>query len=323
MKAIVIHETGGPDVLRYEEVPLPEPGHGEVRIKVAASGVNFIDIYVRTGQYKAALPAIPGQEAAGTVDTIGTGVTDVKVGDRVVIYASDLKSYGDYAIAPAWKVVPVPREVSLEQAAAVMLQGMTAHYLVTSTFSIQPGCQALVHAAAGGVGHLLVQLVKLRGGRVIGTASNEEKIKIARDLGADEMINYTEQDFETETKRLTNGKGVDVVYDSVGKDTFDKSLSCLRPRGYMVLYGQSSGAVPPLNPQVLNAKGSLFLTRPTLANYVATRDELLHRANDLFEWMAQGKLKVRIAKSFPLAEAAEAQSFLNSRQALGKVLLIP
>ncbi len=323
MKAIVVHEIGGPEVLKYEEAPRPEPGAGEARIKVEAAGLNFIDIYVRTGQYKTALPVIPGQEAAGTVDAVGPGVTEVKPGERVVVFAGDLKSYAEYAVAPAWKLVPLPREVSTQQAAAVMLQGLTAQYLVTSTYSVQPGTSAVVHAAAGGVGQLLVQMVKLHGGRVIGTASTADKIKLARELGADEMINYIEQDFEPEVKRLTGGRGVDVVYDSVGKDTFDRSLNCLRPRGYLVLYGQSSGRVPPLDPQTLNAKGSLFLTRPTLGHYVATREELLWRANDLFERLAEGKLKVRIDKTFPLAQATEAHQYLASRQAMGKVLLIP
>jgi NADPH2:quinone reductase len=323
MKAIRVHEVGGPEVLKYEDVPPPEPGPGEARVKVEAAGVNFIDIYLRTGQYKATLPIIPGQEAAGVVDAIGPGVTEVKVGERVVVYSGDLNSYAEYAIAPVWKLVPVPPAVSTQPAAAAILQGMTAQYLVTSTFPIQSGDVALVHAAAGGVGQLLVQMVKLCGGRVIGTVSTEEKAQFARQLGADEMILYSEVDFEPEVKRLTNGKGVDVVYDSVGKDTFDKSLNCLRPRGYMVLFGQSSGRVPPLDPQVLNAKGSLFLTRPTLGHYVATREELLRRANDLFEWMAGGKLRVRIDKTFQLAEAAEAHRYLASRASKGKILLIP
>ena len=323
MKAIVVHEIGGPEVLKYDEAPRPEPGAGEARIKVEAAGLNFIDIYLRTGQYKATLPVIPGQEAAGTVDAVGPGVTEVKPGERVVVFAGDLKSYAEYVVAPAWKLVPLPREISAQQAAAVLLQGLTAQYLVTSTYSVQPGTRTVVHAAAGGVGQLLVQMVKLHGGHVIGTASTADKIKLARELGADEMINYVEQDFEPEVKRLTGGRGVDVVYDSVGKDTFDRSINCLRPRGYMVLFGQSSGRVPPLDPQTLNAKGSLFLTRPTLAHYVATREELLWRANDLFERMAEGKLKVRIDKTFPLAQATQAHEYLASRQAMGKVLLVP
>ncbi len=323
MKAVRVHEVGGPEVLKYEEVSLPEPGPGEARIKVEAAGLNFIDIYVRTGQYKATLPVIPGQEAAGVVDAIGAGVSEVKVGDRVAVYSGDLSSYGEFAIAPSWKLVPIPSAISTRQAAAVILQGMTAHYLVTSTFPIKPGETALIHAAAGGAGHLLVQMVKLRGGHVIGTVSTQEKAEIARELGADELILYSQVDFEPEVKRMTGGKGVDVVYDSVGKDTFDRSLNCLRPRGYMVLFGQSSGRVPPLDPQTLNAKGSLFLTRPTLAHYVATREELVRRANDLFEWMAAGKLKVRIDKAFPLAQAAEADRYLVSRTSMGKILLIP
>jgi NADPH:quinone reductase len=323
LQAIVIHETGGPEVLRYEQVPLPEPGPGEARIKVEAAGLNFIDIYYRTGQYQARLPVIPGQEAAGVVDTVGPGVTEVQVGERVVVYHGDLKAYAEYAVAPAWKMVAIPREVSSQQAAAVILQGMTAQYLAVSTFPVKPGDETLVHAAAGGVGQLLVQIVKLRGGRVIATASTAAKLNLARGLGADDLINYVEQDFEPEVKRLTEGRGVDVVYDSVGKDTFDRSLNCLRPRGYMVLYGQSSGRVPPIDPQTLNAKGSLFLTRPTLAHYVATRAELLQRANDLFEWIAEGKVKVRIDRTFPLSQALEAHRYLASRAAMGKVLLIP
>ena len=323
MKVIRVHEYGGPEVLRFEDIPPPEPGYGEARVKIEAIGVNFIDIYYRTGQYKAALPVIPGQEAAGVVDAIGYGVTEVKVGERVVAFAPEFKSYAEYAVVPTWKLLPVPDAISSRQAAAVILQGATAHYLALSTFPIERGQTALVHAAAGGVGHLLVQIAKLRGARVIGTVSTQEKAQLARELGADEVILYTESDFETEVKRLTGGKGVDVVYDSVGKDTFDKSLNCLKPRGYMVLFGQSSGRVPPLDPQVLNAKGSLFLTRPTLGHYLANREEHLWRGNDLFGWMAAGKLKVLIDKTFPLAEAAEAQRYLASRMSKGKILLLP
>ncbi|MFL5733569.1 MAG: quinone oxidoreductase family protein [Chloroflexia bacterium] len=322
MKAIRVHEFGGPEVLHYEDVPAPEPGEGQARVKIEAAGVNFIDIYYRAGHYKSNPPVILGQEAAGVVDAIGPGVQEVKVGDRVA-YAPEQGAYAEYAVVPAWRLVPVPSEVDLKVAAAAMLQGMTAHYLSHSTYPIKRGDTALVHAGAGGVGGLLVQLAKLRGARVIATVSNEEKAHEAWDAGADDVILYTEADFASETKRLTGGQGVEVVYDSVGKTTFWSSLDSLRRRGYMVLYGQSSGAVEPVDPQVLNAKGSLFLTRPTLGHYTADRAELLQRAGDLFQWIASGQLKVRIAATYPLAQAAEAQRFLESRQAKGKVLLIP
>lgn len=323
MKAIRVHEHGGPEVLRYEDVPLPVPGQAEVRIKIEAAGVNYIDIYLRTGQYKTTLPAIPGQEGAGVVDAVGPGVKEIKVGDRVAVYSGDAKSYAEYACLPSWRVIPVPVGISSQQAAAIMVQGLTAHYLVFSTFPIEKNHTALIHAAAGGVGHLLVQMAKLRGARVIGTVSSKEKATLARELGADDVILYTEIDFEAEVKRLTEGKGVDVVYDSVGVDTFDKGLNCLRPRGYMVLFGQSSGRVPPFDPQILNAKGSLFLTRPTLAHYLATREETLWRGNDVFGWVASGKLKVLIDKVFPLAEASGAHTYLASRMSKGKILLAP
>lgn len=322
MKAVRVHSFGGPEVLSYEEVPLPEPGPGEARVKVEAAGVNFIDIYHRTGQYRGQLPLTLGMEAAGVVDAIGAGVTEVQPGDRVA-YAMQQGSYAEYAIVPAWKLVPVPDAIDLRSAAAVMLQGMTAHYLTHSTYPLQPGDTVLVHAAAGGVGLLLVQLAKRRGARVIGTVSTEEKARLAREMGADEVILYTQADFETEVRRLTDGRGVDVVYDSVGRATFDKSLNCLRPRGYLVLYGQSSGAVPPFDPQVLNAKGSLFLTRPSLGHYAATREELLERANELFQWMIAGELTVRIDQTYPLAEATAAHQYMEGRQTKGKVLLIP
>ncbi|GAB4566967.1 MAG: quinone oxidoreductase [Anaerolineae bacterium] len=322
MKAVVIRESGPAEVLRVEDLPVREPGPGEARVKIAAAGVNFIDTYQRSGQYPVALPYVPGVEAAGIVDAVGPDVDQVKPGDTVA-YAMQPGAYAEYAVVPAWKLVPVPEAIELEQAAAVMLQGMTAHYLALSTFPLQPGHTALVHAAAGGVGTLLVQIAKRRGARVIGTVSTEEKAALARQLGADEVILYTQVDFEAEVKRLTDGRGVDVVYDSVGRDTFDKSLNCLRPRGYMVLYGQSSGAVPPIDPQILNARGSLFLTRPTLAHYAATRDELLWRAYDLFQWMTTGELKVRIDRSFPLANAADAHRYIEGRRTRGKILLIP
>lgn len=322
MKAVRIHEFGGLEVLKLDDVPMPEPGAGGARVKIEASGVNFIDTYHRKGLYKLPLPFILGQEAAGVVDAVGPGVTDVKPGDRVV-YASVQGSYAGYAIVPTWRLIPVPAGVDLQRAVAVMVQGLTAHYLTHSTYPLKPGDTAVVHAAGGGTGQLLVQIAKRRGARVIGTASTEEKAALARAAGADEVILYTQSDFEAEVKRLTNGAGVEVVYDSVGKDTFDKSLNCLKRRGYMVLYGQSSGQVPPMDPQVLNAKGSLFLTRPTLGHYVADRAELLQRADDVFGWMATGELKVKIDKTFPLAEAAEAHHYLEGRQTKGKVLLLP
>lgn len=322
MKAVRVHQYGGLEALTYEEVPLPEPGEGEARVKVEAVGVNFIDIYHRIGRYQGSLPLTLGQEAAGTVDAVGSGVKEVKPGDRVA-FASVQGSYAEYVIAPSWRLVPIPQGVDAQQAAAVMIQGMTAHYLALSTYPLKKGETALVHAAGGATGQLLVQVAKRCGARVIGTVSTEEKAALAREAGADEIINYVQADFEAEVKRLTNNAGVDVVYDSVGKDTFDKSLNCLRRRGMMVLYGASSGAVPPLDPQVLNAKGSLYLTRPFLAHYTADRDELMGRVNDLFQWIAAGELKTRVDKTFPLAQAAEAHRYLESRQSKGKILLIP
>ncbi len=321
MKAIRIHQFGGAEVLSYDDLPLPEPGPGAVRVKLAAAGVNFIDIYHRKGLYPGQLPLTLGQEGAGTVDAVGPEVADLKPGDRVA-YASVQGADAEFAIVPAARLVAIPEGVSFEQAAAVMLQGMTAHYLAISTFPLKAGDTALVQAAAGGVGHLLTQIARRCGARVIGTAS-AAKVDLARSAGADEVIPYDQTDFAAETKRLTGGRGVDVVYDSVGKTTFDASLACLRPRGYMVLYGQSSGPVPPLDPQVLNAKGSLFLTRPTLGHYIATREELLWRAGDLFGWIAAGELEVRIDTTFPLAQAADAHRYLEGRKTRGKVLLIP
>ena len=322
MKAILMHELGAPDVLSYEDVPMPEPAEGQARVKLSAVGVNFVDVYYRKGMYKPTLPFILGQEGAGVVDAVGAGVTEIKVGDRVA-YASDQRSYAEYAAVPAWKLLKVPGGVTDQQAAAVLLQGLTAHYLTYSTFPLEKGQTALIHAAAGGAGGLLVQIAKLKGAHIIGTVSTEEKARVARENGADEVINYSKEDFEAEVKRLTNGKGVEVVYDSVGKDTFDKSLNCLSRRGMMVLWGQSSGAVSPFDPQQLNSKGSLFLTRPTLGHYVADRAELEWRARDLFDWIAAGKLRVRIDKTFSLANAADAQRYLESRVATGKVLLLP
>jgi NADPH2:quinone reductase len=322
MKAIRVHEYGGPEVLRYEEAPFPELGSGEARVKIEAAGVNFIDVYHRTGRYPGQLPITPGMEGAGVVDALGPDVAELKPGDRVA-YAMHQGSYAEYAVVPAWRLVPIPDSIDTHLAAAVMLQGMTAHYLTYTIYPLQPGDTALVHAAAGGVGLLLVQMAKRRGARVIGTVSTEEKAHLARESGADEIILYTQTDFEAETKRLTNNEGVNVVYDSVGKTTFDKGLDCLKPRGYMVLYGASSGPAPALDPQSLVGKGSLFLTRPTLAHYIADRKELLQRSGDLFEWMAAGQLHVRVDQAYPLADAAEAHRYLEDRKTRGKLLLMP
>ncbi len=322
MKIIRIHEQGGPEVMHLEDAAIPEPGPGMARVKIEAIGVNFIDIYHRNGQYKVALPFTPGMEAAGTVEAVGEGVSLVKPGERVV-YAMTPGAYAEYAVVPAERLVPIPGDMDSRTAASLLLQGMTAHYLTHDTFPLQPGHKALIHAAAGASGQLVVQVAKRRGAYVIGTVSTEQKAEVARQAGVDAVILYTQQDFEAEVKRLTDGKGVDVVYDSVGKDTFDKSLNCLRPRGYMVLCGQASGNVPPFDPQTLNAKGSLFLTRPMLAHYLQTRDELLRRAGDVLNWAARGELKVRIDRTFSLAEAAEAHKALAGRGTMGKLLLVP
>ena len=320
MKAIRIHQHGGPEVLVYEDVPIPEPGPAEVRVHLHAAGVNFIDTYHRLGLYKAALPFTPGMEGAGVVDAVGEGVTYVAPGDRVA-YAMHIGSYAEYAIVPAWRLVKVPDDIDLDTAASVMLQGMTAHYLVRSTYPVQRGDTVLVHAAAGGMGLLLVQIAKLWGARVIGTTSTAEKAELALKYGADHVIRYTEDDFVEATLDLTDGKGVNAVYDGVGKDTFLKGLNCLRPRGYMVLYGQASGPVEPLDLQVLNHKGSLFLTRPSLGHYTATDEEIQSRTKDLFNWIESGALQVRIDRIFPLSEAAEAHRYLEDRQTKGKLLL--
>jgi NADPH2:quinone reductase len=309
-------------VMRLEELETPEPGPGQARVRVEAAGVNFIDIYRRSGAYKGALPFGLGSEGAGTVEAVGPDVEDVKVGDRVA-WREAPGSYATHALVSARELVRLPERLSAPDGAAAMLQGMTAHYLAHSTYPLTGGDTCLVHAAAGGVGLLLCQMAKMRGARVIGTVSTEEKARLAREAGADEVILYTRHDFEAEVKRLTDGAGLDVVYDSVGKDTFDKSLDCLRPRGYLVLFGQSSGAVPPVDPQILNAKGSLFLTRPTLGNYVATREELLQRAGDVLGWVESGKLRLRIGGTYPLAEAARAHQDLAGRKTTGKLLLIP
>jgi NADPH:quinone reductase len=322
MKAVRVHDFGDPSVLRYEDAPTPEPGEGEIQVKVAAAGLNFIDTYHRQGWYPLPRPFILGQDGAGVVEQVGPGVTEFKAGDQVA-WAQHQGSYAEYACVSAAKAVPVPADLDLKTAAAVLLQGMTAHYLAVSTYPLGPNDTALIHAAAGGTGALLVQIAKIRGARVYGTVGNEEKAQLAKAAGADEAIIYTQSDFESEVKRLSGGKGVDVVYDSVGKDTFHKSLNCLRPRGYLVLFGQASGRVEPIDPQILNQKGSLYLTRPTLGAYTLTREELLGRANDLFAWIKAGKLTVRIDQAFPLTEAAEAHRYLEGRQTKGKVLLVP
>jgi len=322
MKAIRVHQYGGPEVLRYEEIPVPEPGAGQARVKIEAIGLNYIDIYLRTGLYPLPLPFTLGREGAGVVDAVGPQVTEVKKGDRVA-YAMEPGAYADYAIVPAWKLVPVPRTLDSRSAAAAMLQGMTAHYLTYGTYPLKRGDTALVHAAAGGVGLLLIQVAKRLAATVFGTVSTEEKARLAKEAGADEVILYTRADFAAEVKKLTNGAGVHVVYDSVGQSTFAKSLDCLRPRGFLVLFGQSSGPVPPFDLGILAAKGSLFVTRPTLLHYMADRQELLMRANELFSWLDSGALKLRIDKTFPLSEAAEAHRQLEGRKTTGKVLLIP
>jgi NADPH2:quinone reductase len=322
MKAVRIEQFGGLEALKIQDLPVPEPQPGEARVKVEAIGVNFLDIYHRSGRYQGSLPFTLGQEAAGVVDAVGPNVADVQPGDRVA-YAMVQGAYAEYAVVPAWRLVQIPTAVEASQAAAAMVQGMTAHYLTFSTYPLRSGETALVHAAGGGTGQLLVQAAKLCGARVLGTVSNEEKARLAREAGADEVILYSQVDFEVEVKRLTNNVGVEVVYDSVGKDTFDKSLNCLRRRGYMVLYGASSGPVPAVDPQILNAKGSLYLTRPYLGHYIADRSELMARANEVFNWIAAGQLKLRIDKSFPLAEVAEAHRYLEGRQSKGKILLVP
>ncbi len=322
MKAIRVHEYGEIDKLIAEDVPKPGIKADEVRIKVEFVGVNFTDIYHRKGIYPSDLPFIVGEEFAGTVEETGKEVTDFHVGDRVAT-AFGQGAYAEFATAQAARLVHVPGSISLEQAAAVFLQGMTAHYLAFSTYPLKPGDTALVHAAAGGVGQLLVQIARRCGAQVIATVSTQEKAEIARSLGADQVILYSQQDFEAETMRLSGGKGVDVVYDGIGKTTFLKGLNCLRPRGMMVLYGQASGPAEPIDPQLLNRKGSLFLTRPTLRHYALTREELQNRVNDLFRWMDSGQLSVSIDKTFPLSEAPAAHTYLEKGQTKGKILLVP
>jgi NADPH:quinone reductase len=322
MKAIQVAEVGGPEVLRPVDLPEPQPKTNEAVVQISAIGVNFIDVYFREGRYPAPLPFIVGQEAAGVVNALGSDVNSLSIGDRVA-YTGGLGSYAEFAAVPAERLVRIPEQVNFEQAAACMLQGMTAHYLSHSTFPLKSGDTALIHAAAGGVGQLLVQMAKQLGARVIATAGSEEKAELARAAGADECIVYTTTDFESETKRLTNGKGVNVVYDGVGKATFEKGLNVLRPRGYMVLFGGASGAVPAFDLLQLSQKGSLFITRPTLGHYTATRQELEERSSDVLQMVASGKLKLQIHRTYPLAEAAQAHRDLEGRKTAGKLLLIP
>jgi NADPH2:quinone reductase len=323
MKAIRVHNVGGPEVLTWEDVSDPVPGEGQALVRVEAAGVNFIDAYFRTGLYKGpALPFILGQEAAGTVAALGPGVTEVAVGDRVA-YTGIHGSYAELAAVPAARLVKLPDGVSAREGAAAMLQGMTAHYLTFTTFPLKEGDACLIHAAAGGMGQLLCQIARMRGARVFGTTSSEEKARIAREAGADEVILYTEKDFAAEVKRLTGGRGVQVVYDGVGHDTFEKSLDSLAPRGTMVSYGQASGKVPPIDITILNTKGSLYLTRPSLTHHIATHEDLLWRASDILGWIAEGKLRLSIGLELPMAEAAEAHRALEGRRTTGKVVLVP
>ena len=320
MKSIQVNVPGGPENLQLVEVPVPRPGAGQALVRIAASGVNFIDIYFRTGLYKADLPIAIGSEAAGTVEAVGEGVGEIAPGDRVA-YAMARGSYAEYAVVPAAQLVKIPEHVDFHTAAAAMLQGMTAHYLTHSTFPLKSGDTCLVHAAAGGAGGLIVQMAKNMGARVLGTVSTAEKAQIARAAGADEIILYTQQEFDVEARRLTGGRGVDVVYDSVGKTTFEKSLNALRPRGTLALFGQSSGPVAAFDPAILNSKGSLFLTRPGLPHYLLTREELLWRAGEVLHDVEEGKLRLRIGGTYPLADAARAHRDLESRKTTGKLLL--
>jgi NADPH2:quinone reductase len=322
MKAVVADPLGGPEALKYIDQPTPQPGPGEVLVKLEAIGVNFIDVYFRNGTYKAPeTPVKLGSEGAGVIAAVGEGVS-LPVGQRVA-YAMARGSYAEYTVVPRQVLVELPQSVAFEDAAAVMLQGMTAHYLTHSTFPLKPGQTCLVHAAAGGAGLLIVQLAKIAGATVIGTVSTREKAQLARERGADHLILYTEQDFVAEVKRLTENRGVGVVYDSVGSTTFHKSLDCLRPRGMLVSFGQSSGVVGQIDPLILSQKGSLFLTRPSLANYVSDPAELKQRSNDLFTWLAEGRLHVRIHKTYKLSEAAQAHRDLEARKTSGKLLLRP
>ena len=322
MKAIRIYETGGPEVLRYEDAPEPSPGPGQAQIRIEAIGLNFIEVYQRRGLYRVTLPAIPGGEAAGVITALGSGVSDLAPGD-LVASTNVAGAYAELAVAPAERLVKLPPGVTTRQAAAAMLQGMTAHYLTCSTYPLDAGDTCLVHAEAGGVGLLLCQLAKRRGARVIGTVSTREKAALARAAGADEVVLYEEQDFEIEVKRATGGRGVEVVYDSVGRTTFERSLRSLAPRGMLVLFGQSSGPVGPFDPQALNQLGSLYLTRPSLGHYVATREALLARATEVLGWVRDGTLRLRVDREVPLSQAADAHRALEARATAGKVLLIP
>lgn len=322
MKAIQVSQPGGPEALTLVDIPTPEPKPNEALVQIKAAGVNFIDCYLREGRYPAPLPFVNGQEGAGIVTAAGSAVSNIKPGDRVA-YTSVLGSYAEYAAVPAERLVHIPDGLDFNQAAAAMLQGMTAHYLCYSTYPLQADETALIHAAAGGVGQLLVQMARKLGAKVIATAGSAAKAQLARAAGADECIIYTDADFETETRRLTGGQGVHVVYDGVGKDTFDKDLNVLRPRGYLVLFGGSSGAVPPFDLIKLSQKGSLFITRPTLAHYIATRAELEQRATTVLQMIQQGDLKLRIHDTYPLARAADAHRDLEGRKTTGKLLLIP
>jgi len=329
MKAVRVHQLGGPEVLRYEDVEAPEPRHDEALVEVAACGVNYLDIYYRSGfhwggHHGRALPYTPGAEGAGTVLAVGRGVTEVRVGDRVAHGISNGQgSYADLAAVPERHLVPVPEAVDLRSAAAAMLQGMTAHYLTRDTYPVAPGDAVLVHAAAGGTGLLLVQMAKMLGARVFGTVSTPEKARVAKEAGADAVIDYTGVDFAEEVRQLTDGRGVNVVYDSVGKSTFEQSLNTLAPRGCMVIFGQSSGAVPPFDTAVLNAKGSLTLSRPSLTHHTTTRAEILARGGDVLQWIEAGRLAIRIGSTLPLSQAAKAHRLLSSRNTTGKILLIP
>jgi len=322
MKAIQIQKTGGPEALTLVDLPVPQLKSNEVLVKISAIGVNFIDVYFREGRYPSALPFIDGQEAAGTVTEVGSDVKSLRSGDRVA-YTGVLGSYAEYAAVPADRLLKVPDKIKDQEAAAAMLQGMTAHYLVNSSYALKKGEMALIHAAAGGVGLLLVQMAKNLGAHVIATVGSDEKAKLARDAGADDVIIYTQQDFEAETKRITSGKGVHVVYDGVGKTTFDKDLNIMRPRGYVVLFGGASGPVPPFDLIKLSQKGSLFITRPSLMHYISTREELEWRASDIFNMIGSGKLKLRIAHLYKLAEAQQAHRDLEGRKTTGKLLLLP
>ena len=321
MKAVFIDAPGGADQLRYADVPQPTPAKGQALVKIVTTGVNFIDVYFRTGLYKADPPVTLGMEASGVVEAVGEGVTEVAPGDRVA-YAMARGSYAEYAAVPSWQLVPLPDTVDFQSAAATMLQGMTAHYLTHSTWALKPGETCLIHAAAGGVGLILIQIAKMLGAKVIGTVGTDDKAVLAKQAGADHVVVYTRDDFQAEARAFTGGKGVDVVYDSVGASTFLKSLDSLRPRGMMVTYGNASGPVPALEPLLLNQKGSLFLTRPSLGHYAATRDELLWRSGDLFRWIGEGKLKLRIEHKYPLADAAQAHRDLEGRKTTGKLLLL-